>query len=179
MDHKLHRLGDGHEIAGCLRVDGERPAQCDLLAEDGDNTAPAAQDIAKPNDDEAGRRVALGSTLHQQLGHAFSSSHNRGRVHRFVRGDQYETAHGCLSRSLDKVSSAKDIVGHCLINILLHEGNVLICRGMKHDLRPVPIKDPLNLRRVPNVSDYGAKRQIGEGPAQLPLNLENAMFAMA
>ena len=64
-----------------------RAAVGDLSAEDGNDTAVAAEHIAKADGREAGA-IVPGSLVNQQFGDALGGAHDTGGVHGLVGGDQ-------------------------------------------------------------------------------------------
>ena len=79
LDDELHGLGDRHEVARHVRVrDGHRPAARDLAAEERDDAAGRAEDVAEADGDEAAspfrRGAAAASTIHSQSAFVWPST---------------------------------------------------------------------------------------------------------
>ena len=68
LEHQLHGLADGHEVATHLGVgDGNRPAGFDLPEEGGDDRATRAEHIAEAHRQEVAAG-GLGGGAHHLLG---------------------------------------------------------------------------------------------------------------
>ena len=134
LDDEARGLGDGHEIARDLRV-GHRDLALlpDLLLEQRDHAAIAAEDIAKPHGGEFRQRIADAEGLDHQLGDPFRRTHDIGRVDRLVGRDQDEMAHPVARRRLGDIVRAKDIVLDRFARAVLHQGNMLVRRCMEDD----------------------------------------------
>ena len=177
LEDELSRLRNGHEVAGHVRVSHRhRTAPTDLLLEDGDDAAAAAQHVAEPDRHEDLAFGGLhGRVSHHHLGHPFRRPHDGRGVHRLVGGDVHEGLHTSGEREVHEVFRAEDVVQHRLLGILLHEGDVLVRRGVEHYLRLEVVEDPAHALSVPHVRhDHG---EGGEGPgSELLLYLEEAVL---
>ena len=119
LQHQLHRLRDGHEVAAHLRVgDRHRAAGLDLPQERRHHAAPAAEHVAEPHRDEV-PLVRLGDLLHDLLGHPLGRAHDAGRAHGLVGRDQHEVLDPELGRQLRHVLGAEHVVGDRLGDVAL------------------------------------------------------------
>ncbi|MOA09117.1 hypothetical protein D3C78_1289250 [compost metagenome] len=79
---------------------------------------------------EQQRRRLLAQRLQDHLRQALGATHDVGRPHRLVRGNQYEILHTRLNRCLGGMQGAEDIVQHALGDIVLDDGHMLVGRSM-------------------------------------------------
>ncbi|MNF58708.1 hypothetical protein D3C84_402760 [compost metagenome] len=144
LDHQLRRFGDGHEIAGDLRMSyGHRPTTLDLLAEQRDHRAGRTQHIAETHHGKAGLVDLMHTAgivveqgcglaterLQHHLSQTLGAAHHIGRPYRLVGGDQHKMLDPGLDGRLSGVQGAEHIVQHALGNIVLDYRHMLIgCR---------------------------------------------------
>lgn len=88
--------------------------------------------------------------LHHHFVDAFGCTHDICGVHGLVRREHNKPLHAELLCRLNEILRPKDVVVHRLLGRKLHEGDVLVGRGMKHDLRPVMGK---HLPQPPGITD--------------------------
>ncbi|CRP55877.1 hypothetical protein PAERUG_P18_London_17_VIM_2_04_10_03768 [Pseudomonas aeruginosa] len=145
LDDQLGRLGNGHEVTGDARVgDRHRSATLDLLAEQRDDRARRAEDVAEADHGETGlvdlvhtllvaekdRCRLVAERLQHHLRQAFGATHHIGRSHRLVGGDQHEVLHADLHRRLHRMQGAHHIVEDPLGNVVLDDGYMLVGCGV-------------------------------------------------
>src|SRR5262249_38241216 len=131
LNEEADRLGDGHEKSLRFRMRNcDRTAIANLLLENGNDTAPASEDVAKAHAAEAGT-VAPALRLHDHFSHTLRGAHDAGGVDGFVGGNLYEP--GCAKSEglFDEVSCAADIVEDRFAGVDFHQVNVFVGGGMK------------------------------------------------
>lgn len=154
-------FGDGHEVALHLRVgDGDRPSLGDLPLEEGHHAPPAAEDVPKA---DAGVAIpqTLGHILHQEFGDGFGDAHGVDGVDGFVGGDEDEAGDAKEVGGLEHGVRAEDVVGDGLDHVLLHEGDVLVGRGVEDDIGLVTVEDGVEAGAVTDVGDDGVDLEVG------------------
>ena len=121
--------------------------------------------------------MAAGAALDNALAEALRRAHDVGRVHGLVRGDHDELFHAGFFGNIHDIQGAEDVVAHGLDAVPLHEGNVLVGRGVEHNLGMMAVEDGLELRPVGNGDDF---RHDGEilaiGDFQLLFDIIGAVF---
>src|SRR6476660_221719 len=109
LQHQLHRFRDGHEVAPRVGIGHcHRTAGGNLLFEQRQRTAVAAQHITEPHRHETGATVV--QPLHDQFSNPLGDAHNVGGVYGLVGGDQHEILHVKLPRHQSDVIGAKNVV---------------------------------------------------------------------
>ena len=146
LQHQLSGFGNGHEVAGDLRVrHGDGAAVRDLLAKQRDHAAAGAQHVAKahhgktggaaPGGRSLGRAVrcagkrglgSVGHGLQYQLGHAFAGPHHIGGAHGLVGRDQHKVPHVLLQRYPHHVQRAEHVVLYAFCCVGLDHGHMLV-----------------------------------------------------
>ena len=208
LHHQAHRLRDGHEIADNVRMGhGHGAALLNLAAEQGDDGAVGAQDVAEADrhklgpdipEDGAGAVLVrvfdaymgkkLGNFrgparldhgvegLNDHLTQALAGAHDVGGVHGLVRGDQHEALAAVNHGGVGGFIGADGVVLDGFAGAVLHEGHVLMGRGVIDDLGPVGIEDLEDAPAVPHGADQGHQVQLWILPLQLQLNLVGVVF---
>src|SRR6185369_1934532 len=75
LQHQLHRFRDGHEVAPCVGIGNRhRAAGGNLLFEQRQGTAVAAQYVTEPHRHETGAAVL--QSLHDQFGNPLGHTHD-------------------------------------------------------------------------------------------------------
>ena len=178
LENQVNRLGDGHEIASHLRMgDGHRPAAGNLALEERDDAAAAAKHIAKSYRDE---RRPLRSEASRTIISAM----------RFVApirlaGWTALSVEISTSRSVPRPEPPRqrlrpeDIVRHGFLDIQLHEGHVLVGRGVEDDLRPEVIEDGSYPARIADIGNDRQERQAVAVLRQVHHRLEYAVLTVA
>src|SRR6185437_5788968 len=153
LQHQLHRLGDGHEVTGDVAVrDCHRAAFANLLFEDRDHAAVAAQHIAETHRHETSTALMVKSEnnhFRQPLGYA----HHVGGLYGFVGRDHDKIFCAILLSHQGYVIGAEDIVGDRLEAIALHHGNVFVGSGVEHRVWPMQSEHVLKQFDIKNVAD--------------------------
>ncbi len=80
--------------------------------------------------------LARPSAAHDQLRDRLRDADHRDRVHRLVRGHVHEASTPASSGAHGDVARAADVVQHRLVGMVLHQRDVLVSRGMEHDIGP-------------------------------------------
>ena len=93
--------------------------------------------------------IVIGDDFSDPLGGA----HDAGRVNGLVRRDEDELAGSVLMRAVEDIFRAGDVVLHRLGLVVLHERNVLVRRGVEHDVRPVLAEHGVKEAAVLDVGD--------------------------
>ena len=177
LQHQRHRFGDGHKEAGDLRVRHRyRAALSDLLFEQGDDAAVAAQHVAEAHRHEVRIGAAAVHHLHHHLAQALRGAHDVGGIHRLIRGDQHELLHAVLHRGHGHFIGAEDVVLDGLVGAVLHQGDVLVGGGVEHQLRSVLGHDVVQTAHVPHGADEHLQIQLRMGVAQLHLDIVGVVF---
>jgi hypothetical protein len=116
--------------------------------------------------------------LEEQLAHALRGAHHAGRVHGLVRGDQDEAIHAALLGHLGHDAGARDVVLDRLADVGLHEGHVLVGRGVKHDLRLILPQHLLDTGAVRDIANDGVGAGAVASVGQLVADVEQAVLGM-
>ena len=174
LDHQLSGLGNGHEVAGDLRVGhSHRPTVANLLVEARNHRARGAQHITETHHGEARlvdvmyrvisakkyRRSFTTQRLQNHLCHTLGTAHHIGGPHSLVGRDQNEVGHPGLHRRLGGVHGAKHIIKHAFRDIVFHHGHMLVRRcvvdrlhlpGAHHVQQALGITDGAHDRHQPH-----------------------------
>ena len=180
LEHEAHGLGDGHEIADHAAVrDGHGAVLGDLLLEKRDDRAVGAQDVAETDGrvlraGGARLRGLLGTAavhgLDHHLADALGGAHHIGGVHGLVRADQDEAARARLHRDAGYVVGAHHVVLDRLVWAVLHQGHVLVGRGVEDDVGLVLREDLAQAARVAHRADQGLQVQARRAGTELLLD---------
>ena len=171
LEHQADGFGDGHEVADDPGVrDGDGAAGLDLLLEQGDDGAVGAQDVAEADGHEL--RLALPvHHLHHHLAQTLAGTHDVGGVHGLVGGDQHEPLDAVGRGGLGHLVGAEDVVLDGLVGAVLHQGDMLVGRGVEDQLRSVGIQHIVHAGGVPDGADEGHQIQVGITPLELHLDV--------
>ena len=142
---------------------GHRAAGADLPLEDRDHRAVGAQDVAETDGHEL--RAAVRNGVDDDLRQALAGAHHVGGVHRLVRGDEDKALHIAFHGDLRGLVCAEDVVQDRLLRTEFHERNMLMGRGVDHDVRFILSHDPPEGFLVPDGTDlenHGIADQLPE-----------------
>ena len=138
LEHQLTGLGDEHEEADDVGMGHcDRTTVLDLLLEDGDNTAVAAEHVTETGGDELGLALHLAvflglvEALDVDLADTLTAAHHVRGVHSLVGGDHDELLHPVLHGHVGHDLGRVDVVEYCLGRIVLHHGHVLVGGGVE------------------------------------------------
>lgn len=136
---------DKHEIANDVGMgDFYRTAILDLLAEDGNNGAIAAKDIAETCRNEFGCLLMAVQGLAVDLADSLGAAHDIGRVDGFVGGDHDEFSGAVFDGKVRYDASSIDVVLDCFGRVVLHHRDVFVGCGMKDVFGTVLGEDSLH-----------------------------------
>ena len=141
LQHELHRLRDGHEVAAHLGVgDRHRAAALDLPQERRHHAAPAAEHVAEPHRHEV-PPAGLGDLLDDLLRDPLGRAHDVGGAHGLVGGDEHQVLRPVLRGQLRDVPGAEHVVGDRLADVVLHQRDVLVGRRVEDGVGTVALED--------------------------------------
>ena len=153
---------DAHEEPRHAGVgDRDRPAGGDLAHEGGDDAAAAAEDVAEA--DGAADGVVGRLRQHDLLAEALRRAHHVDRPHRLVGGDEHEALDARALGGPHDGAGAEDVRRDRLARVVLEEGDVLVGRGVEHDLRPVAVEQVVEERGVADVAQQLDDRSLDAG----------------
>ena len=131
----------------------------DLFLEQGDDRTVRPQHITETCGHELSDALHLSvfdgfiQTLHINLTDTLGTSHNIGRVHRFVRRHHDKLLHAVFDRQVCNDSRAIDIVTDALSRIVFHHRYMLVGSCMEYIVRSAFCKDFLHPFLHANISD--------------------------
>ena len=157
--------------------DRDRSTACNLFAEDRDHAPRAPQHVSESHRHEA-RAARAGEPLDDHLGDALAGPHHRAGPHRLVGRDEYERIHRALLRGLRQRDGAEDVVLHRLTRVLFHHLDVLVCGGVQHERRPIPLEDAPHPRFVSDVGNQRYDAGSRGARTQLPIDVEEGVFVV-
>ena len=158
LQHELHRLVRGHEVAADLGVGHrDRAARGDLRAQRGQHRAPAAEHVAEP-DAQVGARGLAGHVRGEPLGGALGVAEHADRVGGLVRGDVHERLDAAGRGRVQHRAGAPHVRLQRLGRVPLQQRQVLQRSGVEHDLRLELLEDLPDAARV---ADVGQHRPVG------------------
>ena len=167
-------LGDGHEVTGDAGVgDRDGAAFLDLFAETRDDGAVGAEDIAEARGDELGLALDLASLeseaegLHVDLCETLGAAHDVGGIDGLVSRDHDHLLGAVFDAFVGDVAGAVDIDEDGLAGVLLHQGDVLVRRGVEDYLRVPFAEDIVKPRRLAHVADHRDEVELREAAFQL------------
>ena len=167
-------LGNGHEVAGDAGVsDRDGAAFLDLFAETRDDGAVGSEDIAEARGDELGLALDLAGLegeaegLHVDLCETLGAAHDVGGIDGLVGGDHDHLLDTVLDAFVGDVAGAVDIDEDSLAGVLLHQGDVLVRRGVEDYLRVPLAEDIVQPRRLAHVADHRDEVKLREAAFQL------------
>ncbi len=164
-------------ISGLVTVTGPPRSIC--LRKIGTTEPGRAEHVAEPHGDEARLDVvALRGRLDDPLADRLRLAHDVLRARRLVGGDEHEAVDAGLDRHLDERARREDVVAHALQRVELEHADVLVRRGVEHDLRLVLGEDLAHLRAVAGVREDGDARVEVALVDQLALDLEQRRLAL-
>src|SRR5437867_11321198 len=136
LKHQLNGLGNRHEVPGRVEVgDGEWTALGKLLPEQRHNAPAAAEHV--PKSDDGVREGALRRrVVYEELTDPLRRTHDARWVHGLVSGDENKAAGTYAQRGVEDIRRSEYVHEHSLLGISLHEGDVLVGRGVEDDVRP-------------------------------------------
>ena len=71
-----------------------------------------------------------------QFPNPFGRAHDVGGIYRFIGGDHHESFSTLRAPPGSESDQSQHVVFDCLLHVLFHHRNMLVGRGMKHNLRP-------------------------------------------
>ena len=133
--------------------DSHRPALGDLLLKERDHTSPAAEDIAET---DAGKSQAFRfpGGLHQHFTDAFGCPHHVRGIDGLVRGDEDKSLDSKLRRDVERILRSAHVIEYGFAGMHLHQGNMLMSRGMKEQLGPEVLEDSSKPMEVAHISNF-------------------------
>ena len=180
LQDQTHRLGDGHEIADDVRVGHcDRPAMGDLLFEQRDDAAVAAQHVAEAHRHKLGAGLAhrdraadLADVLRvdeqlrdlvcsplfyhpvegldDHLAQALAGAHDVGGVDRLIGGNQNKSLAAVGHGGVGRLISTDHVVLDGFAGTDLHQRHMLVSRRVVHDLGLILFKHMGNAAAVPH-----------------------------
>ena len=179
LQHQLHRLRNGHEVAAHLGVGHrDRAAAPDLPQERRHHAAAAAEHVAEPHRDEV-PPAGLGDLLHDLLGDPLGGAHDVGRAHGLVGRDEHEVLDPELGGELRDVPGAEHVVGDRLADVALHQRHVLVGRGVEDGVRAVAARRRCaSGPRSRTSAMTGTQVDVGEPLRQLGHDVEDRVLAV-
>ena len=170
LEHQGYGFGDRHEVADDPFIcDGHRPAFCDLLLEERDHAAVAAQHVSEPDGHEVGVGLAV-HHLHYHLAQTLGRAHDIGRVHGLVGRDKDEFFNPGCCRSLRYFIGSFNVVFDRLVRAVLHERHMFMRGGVEDDIRMIFLHDALHASCVAHGSDQRHQVELRTCPLQLLLD---------
>ena len=171
LEHQFAGFRYEHEVSDDVRVgDGDRSPVADLLLEDGNDAAVAAEDIAESCGDELRHAPDLAllyrlvEALAVDLANPLAAPHHIGRVDGLVSGYHNELPGAVLDGEVGYDTGAVDVVLHCYRRVVLHHRDMLVGGGVEDILRPVPGENLLHVLSVGDAGDDCLVRYVRELP---------------
>ena len=139
MQHQLTGFWYGHKVAdNALIRQRYGPAALNLPLEQRYDAACAAQHVAEARVAEHGLTVGVRAVRScDNFAHTLGGTHDIGRVHCFIRGYHHEALYAVFLAQLDNSQRAEHVVFHGLDAVLFHQGHMLMCRRMNHNVRVI------------------------------------------
>ena len=169
FEDELACLWDEHEEADDVGMgDGDGTTLEQLLPEDGNDAAVAAQDIAKAGGDELGDALDLAllngfvEGLAVDFADALGASHDIGGIDSLVGGNHDKLPGAILHSKVGNDTSTIDIILNSNTRIVLHHGHMLVGGCMENIIGAVGSKDLFHVLLVGNAADDGVTGYIGE-----------------
>ena len=170
VQHKLHGLGDQHEEPLDVRVcHGHGPASSDLLEKSGHDAAVGAEHVSESDRTERGR-TCIRKILDAQFADTFRGTHHAGWIDGLVCGYVDESLDQGAQRLFRHGSRAQDVVLHALRRIHFDHGHVLVCRGVKNDLRSEFLEHGPDARPVGDVGEIWTNVHVSQAIAKLDMD---------
>ncbi len=144
LDNKLCSLRNRHEVPDDIRVrHRHRPTGSDLRPEQRHHRAARTEHVAEADDTEAGPHAGvLGERLQTQLRHPLAGTHDIGRPHGLVGGDQHERVHIGANRGLRGDPRTDGVVQYAFRHIEFDDRHMLVGGSMVNGLHAVARHDP-------------------------------------
>ena len=135
----MHRLGNGHEEAGHVRVgDGHRAAALDLLLEDRGRRCPGCRARCRTARPRRRARAARRPRAHDGFGHALGGAHDARSGRRPCR---WKSARSAGRRRPTAASTSVRVPRTLFVTassgVRLHQRHVLVRGGVEDDGRPL------------------------------------------
>ena len=133
---------------------GDRASGLDLLLEQRDHRAVAAQYVAKPHRHKAGLALLVHG-LDDELTQPLGGPHDIGGVPRFVGADHDELPAAVTAGGQGGLVGAEDVVLDGLAGACLHQGHMLVGRSMVDNVRVIGGEHLLQFALIPDGADQG------------------------
>src|SRR5450755_883976 len=150
--------------------DGDRPTARDLLFEDGNDAAVAAENVSEP-DGHILDPAILKRTDHQ-FGNALACPHDVRRTHGLVRRDHDKVFRVAATGCQGDVQSPEDIVLDRFKQVRLHHRHVLVSRRVIHRRWMVTVEDFGQALRVLDASKFRAEPNQRKGTRHLLVQMK-------
>ncbi len=108
-----------------------------LVLELGDDASPASEDVSEADCHIGRLRMLLPDVVQNHLCDALGRPHHAGRIDRLVRRDEKHFFHAVASRQPRDVQRSSGVDAHRFPRVHLHQRDVLVRRGVKHQSRRV------------------------------------------
>src|ERR1039457_7100771 len=175
LNDELGGLRDRHEVPAHLWMrDGDGLARGDLLFEKGKHASVAAQDVAETDGDIL--RAAVLEGVDQQLGDALGNAHDAGRADRLVGRDHDEVGDPVLRGGDGDIPGPDHVVLDGFEHVGLHQGDVLVGRGVVEDRRTIFFENLGQTLQVADIADLGIELEAGKALAHLAVDIEEGGF---
>ena len=165
-------------MRGSVSVSG--PPDADLLFEDRDDRAAAAEDVAESHGCE---HLVLpgGGADHPDhpLGEELRHPEHRRRVNRLVGRHVHEPSDAVRECGLRDVAGSRHVVEDRLVRIGLHQRHVLVGGRVEDDGRLELLHRVHDLRAITDVPDDDREIELGHGASELAADVVQRVLAVA
>src|SRR6185437_10133919 len=179
LKDELHRFRNRHEVAAHLGVRDRYGPPSTYLTEERRHDAPSASKHVSEAHRHEIAPVRHGCVLHHSLGEAFRCPHDTRWANRLVGRDEDEVLDPRVDRGVHDVGGAVDVVGDRLDDILFHERNVLVRRCVEYCVGATVVEDRVHALGITDVRDHGHDGDARVGRAELRLDVEDRVLAVA
>ena len=150
----------------------------ELAAEEGDDGAGAAQDVAEADGDAAHGIVGVVEALDVHLGEALAGAHDAAGVHGLVGADEDHGGGTSGSGGVGDMAGAAGVGEEAFAGVGFHDGDVLEGGGVEDKVGADFVEDGADAGVVADIGDAGEAREGGVGLGDLEVDLPEGELAV-
>ena len=173
LQHQLHRLRDGHEVAAHLRVrDRHRPAGLRSAAGTSAPRCRGCRARCRTAPRRSSRSCSRRRCCTISSATRLVAPMTLRRAHRLVGRDEHEALRAAAAAPRRRRCACRaTLLLIASTALLFHQRHVLVRRGVEHDVRAgAAAKTRVDPPRVAHVGDHRHDSHVGERRAQLALD---------
>ena len=155
---------------------GHGAALRDLLFEQRNHRAVGAEHVPEPYRNKFCALAIHADRLNDHFTNAFGCAHDVGGIDGLIRGNLHKRFHAEFGGAARHVQRPENVVFYGLVRAGLHQGNMLVRRRVKDDLRAIAVEQIMHLSLVAHAADQNKQIKGGVFSLQLLFYIVGVVF---